>query len=199
MARRIKERKLRNPAITIIGDGATERYYFTHPKLLNGYNYVCKPRNFAEQNIDDIQRQVERVLADDGIAVCVFDVDVTRIHPADKVKFDAMRRRYAGNPSVIICESMPSIEFWFLLHYPNTNRYFASSDDVIALLHRFLPNFSKQQSFLSRDNWVAALWPTTNFQQPSPMPLRLETKENHIPTFISYSRFLIHKATYIIP
>lgn len=71
MARRIKERKLRNPAITIIGEGATERYYFTHLKLLNGYNYVCKPRNFAEQNIDDIQRQVERVLADDGIAVCV--------------------------------------------------------------------------------------------------------------------------------
>lgn len=92
MARRIKERKLRNPAITIIGEGATERYYFTHLKLLNGYNYVCKPRNFAEQNIDDIQRQVERVLADEGIAVCVFDVDVTRIHPADKVKFDAMRR-----------------------------------------------------------------------------------------------------------
>ena len=148
MARRIKERKLRNPAITIIGEGATERYYFTHLKLLNGYNYVCKPRNFAEQNIDDIQRQVERVLADDGIAVCVFDVDVTRIHPADKVKFDAMRRRYAGNPSV---------EFWFLLHYLNTNRYFASSDDVIALLHRFMPNFSKQQSFLSRDNWVATL------------------------------------------
>ena len=52
---------------------------------------------------------------------------------------------------------MPSIEFWFLLHYLNTNRYFASSDDVIALLHRFMPNFSKQQSFLSRDNWVATL------------------------------------------
>ena len=157
MARRIKERKLKNPAITIIGEGATERFYITHLKRLNGYNYVCKPRNFAEQNIDDIQRQVERVLADDGIAVCVFDVDVTRIHQADKAKFDAMRRRYANNPSVIICESMPSIEFWFLLHYLNTNRYFATSDDVIAALHRYLPNFSKQQSYLSKENWVATL------------------------------------------
>ena len=157
MARRIKERKLKNPAITIIGEGATERFYFTHLKRLNGYNYVCKPRNFAEQNIDDIQRQVERVLADDGIAVCVFDVDVTRIHQADKAKFDAMRQRYANNPSVIICESMPSIEFWFLLHYLNTNRYFATSDDVIAALHRYLPAFSKQQSYLSKENWVATL------------------------------------------
>ncbi len=157
MARRIKERKLKDPSITIIGEGATERFYFTHLKRLNGYNYVCKPRNFAEQNIDDIQRQVERVLADDGIAVCVFDVDVTRIHQADKAKFDAMRRRYANYPSVIICESMPSIEFWFLLHYLNTNRYFATSDDVITALRRYLPNFSKQQSYLSKENWVATL------------------------------------------
>lgn len=144
MARRIKERKLKNPAITIIGEGATERFYFTDLKRLNGYNYVCKPRNFADQNIGDIQRQVERVLADDGIAVCVFDVDVTRIHQADNAKFDAMRQRYVNNPSVIICESMPSIEFWFLLHYLNTNRYFATSDDVVAALHRYLLTFSKQ-------------------------------------------------------
>ena len=157
MARRIRERKLKNPAITIIGEGATERFYFTHLKRLNGYNYVCKPRNFAEQNIDDIQRQVERVLADEGVAVCVFDVDVTRIHKADKAKFDAMRRRYADNRSVIICDSMPSIEFWFLLHYLNTNRYFASSDDVVTTLHRYLPAFSKQQSYLSKENWVATL------------------------------------------
>ena len=157
MARRIKERKLKNTAITIIGEGATERFYFTHLKRLNGYNYLCKPRNFAEQNIDDIQRQVERVLADDGIAVCVFDVDVTRMHQADKVKFDSMRRRYANNSSVIICESMPSIEFWFLLHYLNTNRYFATSEDVITTLRRYLPTFSKQQSYLSKENWVVTL------------------------------------------
>lgn len=157
MARRIKERKLKNPVITIIGEGATERYYFTHLKSLQGYNYVCKPRNFTQQNIDDIQRQVEKVLADDGIAVCVFDVDVTRIRPSDKAKFENMRHRYANNPSVIMCESMPSIEFWFLLHYINTNRYFASSEDVIANLRKYLPTFSKQQTFLSRSNWVANL------------------------------------------
>lgn len=157
MARKIKERKLKNPTITIIGEGATERFYFTHLKRQNGYSYVCKPRNFTEQNIDDIKRQVERVLADDGIAVCVFDADVTRIHPSDKAKFDTMRQRYANNPSVIICESMPSIEFWFLLHYINTNRYFATSDDVIAALRRYLPNFCKQQSYLSKENWVTTL------------------------------------------
>lgn len=157
MARRIKERNLKNPTITIIGEGATERYYFTHLKRLRGYNYTCKPRNFTEQTFDEMQKQIDRVLADKGIAVCVFDADVTRTRPAEKMKYEDMCRRYAGNPSVILCDSMPSIEFWFLLHYINTNRYFASSDDVIAALLRYIPNFSKRLSFLSKESWVADL------------------------------------------
>lgn len=155
MARRIKERKLKNPTITIIGEGATERYYFTHLKRLRGYNYTCKPRNFTEQTFDEMQKQIDRVLADDGIAVCVFDADVTRTRPAEKMKYEDMYRRYADNHSVILCDSMPSIEFWFLLHYLNTNRYFATSDEVIAVLRRYQPNFSKHQSFLSKDTWVS--------------------------------------------
>ena len=157
MARRIKERKLKNPTITIIGEGATERYYFTHLKRLRGYNYVCKPRNFTEQTFDDMQKQIERVLADNGIAVCVFDADITRTKPSEKLKLEAMRRKYENNPTVILCDSMPSIEFWFLLHHLNTNRYFATSDDVIDILRRFMPNFSKHQSFLSKEAWVAEL------------------------------------------
>lgn len=157
MARRIKERELKNPTITIIGEGATERYYFTHLKRLRGYNYVCKPRNFTEQTFDEMQKQIDRVLADGGIAVCVFDADVTRTRPAEKTKYEDMFRKYASNPSVVLCDSMPSIEFWFLLHYLNTNRYFATSDDVIAVLRRFIPDFSKHQSFLSRETWVSDL------------------------------------------
>ena len=157
MARRIRERKLKNPTITIIGEGATERYYFTHLKRLRGYNYVCKPRNFTEQTFDEMRKQIERVLADNGIAVCVFDADVTRTRPAEKAKFEDLKRKYADNPAVILCDSMPSIEFWFLLHYLNTNRYFATSDDVINALHRYIPNFSKHQSFLSKESWVSEL------------------------------------------
>lgn len=157
MARKIKERKIKNPTITIIGEGATERFYFTHLKRLNGYKYTCKPRNFTEQTFDEMRKQIERVLADNGIAVCVFDADVTRTRPAEKIKYDDMRRKYAKNPSVILCDSMPSIEFWFLLHYLNTNRYFATSDDVITVLRRFITDFSKHQSFLSKEIWVSEL------------------------------------------
>lgn len=73
------------------------------------------------------------------------------------MKYENMCRKYANNSSVILCDSMPSIEFWFLLHSLNTNRYFATSEDVIAILRRFIPNFSKHQSFLSKESWVSDL------------------------------------------
>ena len=154
MARRIKERKLKSPNITIIGEGLTERCYFKHLKSLKGYRYTCKPRNFSQQSIDDLQKQIDKVLEDDGVAVCVFDADVARDKPAERKKLEAMQKKYAGKEQVILCDSMPSIEFWFLIHYLNTNKYFASSTDVIKVLHRFLPDFSKHETYLAKEKWV---------------------------------------------
>ena len=154
MARKIKERKLKNPSITIIGEGLTERCYFKHLKSLKGYRYTCKPRNFSQQSVNDLQKQIDKVLEDDGVAVCVFDADVARAKPAERKKLEAMQKKYACNEQVILCDSMPSIEFWFLIHYLNTNKYFASSADVIKVLRRFLPDFSKHENYLSKEKWV---------------------------------------------
>lgn len=157
MARKIKERKIKSPTITIIGEGLTERCYFTHLKRLNNYRYTCKPRNFAQQSMEDLQKQIDRVLADDGIAICVFDADVARDKVAEKKKLADMRRKYAGRDDVILCDSMPSIEYWFLIHYMNTNKHFASSHDVIKVLQRYIPDFSKHESFLVKEKWVVDL------------------------------------------
>jgi hypothetical protein len=66
-----------------------------------------------------------------------------------------MRRKYKDNKNVVICDSMPSIEFWFLIHYLNTNKHFNTSDDVIEVLRKYIPDFSKQEKFLSQEKWVA--------------------------------------------
>ena len=100
---------------------------------------------------------MDRVLADRGIAVCVFDTDITRNNPTERAKFEALCQKYKDRKDVIICDSMPSIEFWFLLHYLNTNRYFATANDVIDVLHKYIPDFSKQEKFLSKEKWVADL------------------------------------------
>ena len=108
--------------------------------------------------------------------------DITRNNPAERAKFEALCQKYKDRKDVIICDSMPSIEFWFLLHYLNTNRYFATSDDVIDVLHKYIPDFSKQEKFLSRENGWQTYWQATALKQPSNVPRHLERRVSHTAT-----------------
>ena len=152
-----KERTIKSPQITIIGEGLTERLYFTHLRRLKDYRYTCKPRNFAQQSLNEMQKLVEKALEDLSIAVLEFDADVARTNQSEREKLETLRRKYKNNKKVIICDSLPSIEFWFLIHYLNTNRHFNSSNDVIDVLRKYIPDFDKHEKFLSQEKWVAEL------------------------------------------
>ena len=152
-----KERTIKSPQITIIGEGLTERLYFTHLRRLKNYRYTCKPRNFARQSLEEMEKLVDNAIADLCIAVLVFDADVARTNKLEQAKLDALQRKYKNSQNVIICDSMPSIEFWFLLHYLNTTRHFNTSNDVIDVLRKYIPAFDKNERFLSQEKWVAEL------------------------------------------
>ena len=132
MARKRKERELRRSRITVIGEGLTERWYFDHLRTVMGFRYDCKPRFFTHQSYDEMRKLIELVLQDDGIAVCVCDADITRINPVESVRLKEMKDKYASNDKVFICDSMPSIEFWFLLHFLETSRFFNDSNALAA-------------------------------------------------------------------
>lgn len=69
-----------------------------------------------ERRCKSIQKKIEEILSGDGIAVCVFDADVTAWDEAEKKRLNAMIKKYASNKNVLICDSMPAIEYWFLIH-----------------------------------------------------------------------------------
>jgi len=52
---------------------------------------------------------------------------------------------------------MPSIEYWFLLHYENTNRHLRTSHDAIKALQKYIALFDKKENFLRHQKWVAEL------------------------------------------
>lgn len=65
-----------------------------------------------------------------------------------------MKSKYAKNNRVLLCDSMPSIEYWFLLHYVNTNRHFGTSKAVIMELVKHIKEFDKTETFLKNQKWV---------------------------------------------
>lgn len=163
MARARKERDLKRSRITVIGEGLTERWYFELLRTVKGYRYDCKPRFFANQSYEEMMKLIDWTLLNGGIAICVCDADITRYNEERAKKLQEMKALYAKTDRVFICDSMPSIEFWFLIHYMNTSKYFKNVDAVIKVLKKFIPSYEKTGSFLKKQSWGAEM--STNEKQ----------------------------------
>ena len=170
MGRIRKERELRRPKITVIGEGLTERWYFNHLRSVKGFKYDCKPRFFSEQSYSEMEKLIDSVVGQGGFAVCVCDADVTRVDDAAKSGLRGMKEKYKDSQDVLICDSMPSIEFWFLIHYLNTAKYFTDSKAVIGKLREWLPEYRKTGRFLEKRKWVEDLCRDGNRIQMSTKP-----------------------------
>ncbi len=154
MVRKTSLRQRRSPIPTIIGAGITEQWYFTHLKALRGYRVKIRPRFFGTETAAGLDKKIEEVLRDESIAICVFDADVSTWNEAEHKKLAALQKKYEGNASVVLCDSMPSIEYWFLLHFKHITRHFGTSKAVVKELKKYIPQYDKTEQFLGNQKWV---------------------------------------------
>lgn len=154
MARKVNKRKGNNPIPTIIGAGITEQYYFKHLREILHCKVTVKPHYFGQEDMFSLEKGIEQALKEERIAIVVFDADVSSWNDSEKKRLKSLKDKYANNANVVLCDTMPSIEYWFLLHYINTNRYFGTSKSVIAELIKFINDFDKSSLFLRNHKWV---------------------------------------------
>ena len=157
MSRIIGQRTQKSPVITLIGEGITEQYYFKHIRALYNYRYTLKPYFFGTTSLKDMDRKISEVIDGGGIAICVFDTDVSERIEAEKKKLNNLLKKYGKKSNVIFCDSLPSIEYWFLLHFLNTSRYFIDSAMVERELKTFIQHYEKSTEFLEKEKWVVDL------------------------------------------
>lgn len=155
MARRVETRAKREPMPTIIGAGITEQWYFSHLKSIFDYRIKVRPRFFGNETADGMEKKISEVLADGGTAICVFDADLSTWNEVEKNKLIKLRKKYDKNKRVLLCDSMPALEYWFLLHYENTNRHFGTSEAVIQQLRQYIASYDKSERFLGNKKWVS--------------------------------------------
>jgi len=67
-----------------------------------------------------------------------------------------IRKKYKKE-DVLFVNSMPSIEYWFLLHYEKTNKFFGTSKAVTQDLIKYIPAYKKEKQYLEKDKWVLHL------------------------------------------
>ena len=157
MARKEAIKQQRQERAVIIGAGLTERWYFSHLQSHFNLKIKIRPRFFGNENITTLEKRINQVLSDEGIAVVIFDADVSTWNDAEKTRLIALKKKYEKSKRVILCDSLPSIEYWFLLHYLNTNRFFGTSKAVIDELVKYVERFEKTDVFLRNPKWVEEL------------------------------------------
>ena len=157
MARHIENKKQRNPSVTIIGEGITEQFYFTHIRAILGYHFTIKPYYFSVTSLVEIDKKIVESIQDGGFAIAVFDADVANRNETERKKLNSIRKKYASKKNVLLCDSLTSIEYWFLLHYENTNKFFKDSDATETELKKHIPDYEKKKKFLQNVKWVEDL------------------------------------------
>lgn len=150
------KRKLRLKT-AVLGEGITEQFYLKHLKEKLGYNYSIKPSLFNDIGIEDAEGIIDDLISV-GCDNIVFLTDYDTIVSQNKKNaFDKLVKKYAGNKSILICESMPSIEYWFLLHFIYTTKEFTKCEEVEAELKNHIKDYKKSIKYLKTDKWFSIL------------------------------------------
>ena len=157
MARKIENRIQKRRSVTLIGEGITEQYYFTHIRTLFGYQYTIKPYYFSVTSLVEMDKKIAEAIHDGGYAIAVFDADVASRNEAEKKKLETIRKKYVNKKNVLLCDSLTSIEYRFLLHHENTNRFFMNSAATEQELRKFIPDYEKKEKFLQETKWASEL------------------------------------------
>lgn len=140
-------------SIAIIGEGITEWFYFDSLRIARRYPFKVAPdfpqhsdiRHMSKLAGDYVRRQYDHV-------ICLVDMDRLLTHPAEMKTY--RRIQAASDRRVLWVETNPCTEFWFLLHFlPEPSiRHYASQEQAIAELRRYMPGYEKTQRYLAKAN-----------------------------------------------
>jgi RloB-like protein len=88
---------------------------------------------------------------------CLIDMDkVLSDNTLAKYLIDKKKIEKKG---IIVFESNPCIEFWFLLHFVRTTKPFSNCESVEKELQKYMPNYAKNQQYLVQSNIYKTLKP----------------------------------------
>lgn len=159
----------------ICGGSNTERYYFTHINEKTSYKFSIRPKYFGDESnyTEAFPKRIKEILGTnkDARVFCVFDWDTIFGNEVKLNKHKAFEKQFQteiSNGTVTVCPSMPSIEYWFLLHFVNNTQLFKSYGKVAGVLAPYLkpcfPNptkpfkkLLKKEEFLKDSTWVEKL------------------------------------------
>lgn len=142
-----------NKTILIVVEGQTEFIYFSEMNIFERIPGITILPKTASHS--DIGHVLETALKENDSGVydsiwCVFDRDTF-----EQDNIDGKMARLLNkvlSKGIMVADSMPSFEVWFLSHYQRPRFYYNDQDAVIEELRKYIVDYSKDRKWLERKN-----------------------------------------------
>ena len=153
MSRQTKQRKLNN-TIAVIADGQTEQWYLECVKKhyrggsLRGVNIA--PKLPQKKQIDElVSLAKEKVTEGYKKVVLIIDFDEILSNDDEFERFKILvNTTDVWMKNVIVVVNNPCLEYWYLLHFEKTNRFYSGfNNEMKKALQKYLPNYDKGKKY----------------------------------------------------
>jgi hypothetical protein len=160
----------------ISGGKNTERYYFQHIDTIKGPSFYIEPEYFGKESeyTKEFPKRISEILKNhnDAKIFCVFDFDTVYGNKANKKRHEDFAEKIKENIDkgiVVLCPSMPCIEYWFLLHFNDNNALYKTCSDLnkpLKIMQQYFLNthpqetiteILKKEKYIKNKDWVEKL------------------------------------------
>ena len=158
----------------ISGGKNTERWYFAHINDITDYKFNIIPKYFGDESsyTEVFPNRIKSILKKNADAkiFCVFDWDTIFDNETNQEKhrvFEEELQSEIENGTVILCPSMPSIEYWFLLHFENHTNLIKDNGNAVGFLAPYIKSWFtsekklskilKSEKYIQSSHWVKEL------------------------------------------
>lgn len=174
MARKIQKIQKDRGGIAIIVDGKDERWYIDKVKecyLCNKLRQIkVKPELPTKKNVQDLFNLAQQLLKEEySFAILILDLDKIRKEKKEGGKgvkgFEYFANSYnnyinikagQGNRAnkwmnnLLVIVNNPCLEYWFLLHYRQTTKFFKNCDSLIKEFKNIpeLKDYTKNETYI---------------------------------------------------
>ncbi|MBO7595894.1 MAG: RloB domain-containing protein [Bacteroidales bacterium] len=153
-------RKQKKNECFFIVEGQTEENYLMCAQNVERFKYKIKGiKRIGRDNLKETEHAIDSYsLRPRQTIICIFDADVYYNDNNKNRQFHLFWNKYKGRSNVEIFNNMPSVEFWFLLHFlKNTTTMFYSKTVLFKELTKYAPFIGKNEQEMKSDKfWSSA-------------------------------------------
>ena len=167
MSRKNKNKKLKK-SFDIIVDGETESWYIRQLKNQEKENISVnlKPKLPSKKNLEYLYKQVKKLFEEENnkiFWIVDFDTIIKETKEAKKgtqtklKQFIEYYKELSNNEKITIIINNPCLEYWFLQHYKQNDKYFSKYEELKKELRKHIKDYDKTKEFYHKGNGIYSL------------------------------------------